>query len=196
MKVYISGKISGLPWDKVKEKFEKAKNYLESVGYEVLDPTVLNPPERSWAESMKVDIRELVSCDALVLLSDWFNSKGAKFEYEIALKVNMPVFRLISFKDVFYMKKFNQNLIFEIIEKQLNVTHEEIVSGKRQRDIIDAKQIAAKLLRDNFKLGWSDIGALIATGYSNAIAARKKANTLISCNTEFREKYNKLRTAI
>jgi nucleoside 2-deoxyribosyltransferase len=38
MKIYISGKITGLPFREVEDKFHSAQNFLEEFGFEVVSP--------------------------------------------------------------------------------------------------------------------------------------------------------------
>ena len=39
MKIYISGKISGLPFPEVKFKFQEMQDFLEDLNFEVINPT-------------------------------------------------------------------------------------------------------------------------------------------------------------
>ena len=85
MKIYVSGKISGLPIEEVKEKFIKADKYLKTFGYEVVSPFdngLLD--EAPWQEHMIADIAMLLPCDAIYMLPDWGDSKGAMIEKYIA----------------------------------------------------------------------------------------------------------------
>ena len=38
MRIYISGKISGLPLDDVKVRFADAKSFLDEIGFEAVNP--------------------------------------------------------------------------------------------------------------------------------------------------------------
>ena len=84
-KVYISGQITGLPVAEYVEKFSKAEAELKAKGYEVVNPLryELKPGSR-WNEQMKVDIRLLLDCDAIYMLSNWERSTGAGLELYIA----------------------------------------------------------------------------------------------------------------
>ena len=85
MKVYISGKITGLPANQVRAKFSSAEKHLTSIGYETVNPLDNGlTPEHTWAEHMIADIRLLFECDAIYLLSDWLDSRGALIEKHIA----------------------------------------------------------------------------------------------------------------
>ncbi len=43
MKIYISGKISGLPLEEARDKFQLAENRLRMGGYEPVNPLKINP---------------------------------------------------------------------------------------------------------------------------------------------------------
>lgn len=95
MKVYISGPISGLPYEKVEKAFSKAEIRLQEQGYEVVNP--LNnglPRESTWNEHMRADIKLLLDCDAIYMLNGWEYSKGASLEYDLAIDLG---FKLIHF---------------------------------------------------------------------------------------------------
>lgn len=91
-KIYIAGKVTGLYPEDIKLKFEKAQHHLESLGYEVVNPiNVVNNTNAEWTCAMRTCIKALIDCDALVLLSDWFTSNGAKIEKQLAEDLNMIV---------------------------------------------------------------------------------------------------------
>lgn len=91
MKVYISGKITGDA--DYKQKFKTAQNILESAGFEVFNPAEQEDMGKSWTWYMRKDIAGLVECDAIFLLKDWEESKGARLEYYIAQQLEMKIFR-------------------------------------------------------------------------------------------------------
>ena len=85
MKVYISGPISGLPYEQVEKAFNEAETRLQEQGYEVVNP--LNnglPTNATWNEHMRADLKLLLDCDAIYMLKGYQNSKGAMIEYDLA----------------------------------------------------------------------------------------------------------------
>lgn len=91
MRLYIAGKMSG----------EKDLNYplfnseaarLRALGYDVVNPAELNGKDMSWAACMRRDIREMMTCDAIAMLPDWWQSRGARLENYIAVRLGMPVY--------------------------------------------------------------------------------------------------------
>ena len=91
MKVYISGKITGDA--NYKQKFKNAENTLLSAGFEVFNPAELEDTGNPWTYYMRKDIAGLMECDAIFLLKDWEESRGARLEYYIAQRLEMKIFR-------------------------------------------------------------------------------------------------------
>lgn len=92
-RIYISGKISGLPIKEVISKFQAACDKLRRFGLEPMNP--LNnglPLDADWADQMGKDISILLRCDAIYLLPDYSDSDGAKIELAVARQRQMPVF--------------------------------------------------------------------------------------------------------
>ena len=91
MKIYISGKISGLDHAEAKAKFAAAAEYVRSKGHEAFNPMEGETAgdNKTWQEYMLADIEQLFTCDAIYLLSDWMDSRGARIEAAIAM--NMPI---------------------------------------------------------------------------------------------------------
>ena len=102
MKIYISGKISGLPIEAAKAKFKWHAGFLELKGYEPVNPFDTEPifekpiteytKDEIWAIFMAADIKELFACEAIYMLKDWGQSKGARVEYAIAKEIGLKIF--------------------------------------------------------------------------------------------------------
>lgn len=93
MTVYISGKVSGD--SNFREKFAIAEKALKGK-HPVLKIKTVNPVKgekegKSWEYYLKKDIKKLLKCNAIYLLPDWRESKGALFEKEIAEKLGYTV---------------------------------------------------------------------------------------------------------
>ncbi len=84
-RVYNSGKISGLPFSTVQNKFEQSDILIRRMGYKAINPLKNKLPNNApWWLHMIFDIALLLTCRAIYLQSDWNESKGAKIEYKIA----------------------------------------------------------------------------------------------------------------
>jgi len=92
MKVYICGKITNLPGYMARHYFAKVEKMLKDLGYEPINP--MNLPHnhsKSWEDYMKECIAALVQCDAIYLMGNWYDSKGAILEYDIAKQLGLEV---------------------------------------------------------------------------------------------------------
>lgn len=92
MKVYISGKITGLPYEVVEKKFYAAEMALKKLNHNPINPLKngLGQSE-SWEKHMLRDIDLLINCDAILMLDDWEDSKGARMERRIAEKCGITI---------------------------------------------------------------------------------------------------------
>jgi nucleoside 2-deoxyribosyltransferase len=92
-KIYIAGKVTGLPFEEVTKKFRDAQDNIEVLGFEVVNPiTLVNNANCEWKAAMKICIKAMLDCDAVIILSDWYESKGARVERELAWDLNIPIF--------------------------------------------------------------------------------------------------------
>ena len=85
MKVYIAGKITGLPHEDAVQKFENAARALKEKGHEPFVPTVLpSYNDVSHEDYMHVCYAMIDICDEIYMLKDWQDSKGARLERQYA----------------------------------------------------------------------------------------------------------------
>ena len=93
MKIYISGKITGLPIGEVVAKFRDAERKIRKFGQTPINPLENGLPiEAEWADQMGKDIAQLLRADAIYMLPDWQHSDGATIEYLIARQRRMRIF--------------------------------------------------------------------------------------------------------
>jgi len=81
MKIYIAGKINGLP--NYKENFDKAEKYWKVRGHICMNPSVL-PEGFPYEAYLPICVAMINCCDAIYMLKNWKDSIGAKVEYEYA----------------------------------------------------------------------------------------------------------------
>lgn len=92
MKVYISGKVSGMEVEATK-LFKKAEEDIKALGLIPVNPMTLNHiHDKSWSSYMKEDLKALLECDAIYLLPNWNQSKGAAIEHNIAVWLGIKVY--------------------------------------------------------------------------------------------------------
>lgn len=94
MKIYISGKITGLDIAVAEDLFEAAENKLKSAGMEPVNPCKILPydPKHTWEDYMVEDVRALFKCNAILMLDNWQDSRGARVEHAIAKELGLKVF--------------------------------------------------------------------------------------------------------
>jgi hypothetical protein len=91
-KIYISGKISQLTEAEAQLLFENAEKVCIEMGYEPVNPMKLNHDhDKSWEMYMREDIREMMDCEAIYMLSNWCFSKGAGIEKKLAEDLGFKV---------------------------------------------------------------------------------------------------------
>ena len=88
---YIAGKITGLPKGIVKDKFNMMARQLSGMGYQVVKPDAVTDDTNSWDDAVRNDIKKMLECDEVHLLSDWQDSRGAQLERDIALRLGIQV---------------------------------------------------------------------------------------------------------
>lgn len=110
MRVYISGQITGLPQREYEQNFADAAEVVLGSGHEAVNPVEIEPDcsegcgstailadgsyKHKWNCYMKADIIAMMTCDAVLVLSNWINSKGATVEVELADAVGIPIYAL------------------------------------------------------------------------------------------------------
>ena len=85
--IYISGKITGT--SDYLQRFQNAENYLISLGYDVINTAKVNnqlPKNTTYQQYMDMSLCMLKMCDTIYMLKCWEDSKGAKVEYDFAMK--------------------------------------------------------------------------------------------------------------
>lgn len=93
MKVYISGKITGLKPEEYYPQFEKAETMLRDKGFQnIVNPTKLGiHPGEEWGKAMAICMAELETCQAIYMLDNWRESFGARHELTRAQEKRIKV---------------------------------------------------------------------------------------------------------
>lgn len=90
-RVYVAGKVTGLPKEQVTSKFNQIATKLNGLGYHVVKPIAITDEARTWDDAMRSDIKKMLECDELHMLPDWQESRGAQLERDIAIRLGMNV---------------------------------------------------------------------------------------------------------
>lgn len=89
-KLYLCGPMTGIEHLNY-PAFSEAALALRCWGYQVFNPAENGlPSDAPWATHMRVDIVQLMQCEAVALLPGWGCSKGATLEMHIATALGMP----------------------------------------------------------------------------------------------------------
>ena len=92
MKIYISGKISGTDLTETRKRFAAVAEATKRIGVEPVNPLENGLSEHdSWEAHMLKDIADLLQCKAIYMLQGWQESKGARIEHYVAIKIGMPI---------------------------------------------------------------------------------------------------------
>ena len=93
-KIYLSGKITGLPILEAIKNFESAENQLKELAIIVNPMRISHYHDRSWQSYMKEDIKALMNCDAIAMLPNFNESKGALIELNLAKSLGFEIIYL------------------------------------------------------------------------------------------------------
>lgn len=183
MKIYISGKITGLPLQEVKERFASAQALLEEIGFETVNPLKKGLPESAtWEQHMVKDIELLLQCDAIYMMDNWVDSTGASIEYDVAMRTG---------KDVWFESNVVRNNL--VVTKIQNAIHEamglkfnDYITKSRKRDGFFARMIFVYHCRQN-KMRLTKIAEYVKRDHSTMLYLLKKYQDDFNYNPEFRE---------
>lgn len=82
--------MSGLP-DLNYPAFHAAAAQFRALGFEVENPAENPAPAcGSWQAYMRLAVRQLATCDGVVLLPNWTGSRGARAEFRLAADLMLP----------------------------------------------------------------------------------------------------------
>lgn len=91
-RIYIAGPMTGLP-DLNFPAFNRAAAILRAAGYEAINPAEINPDGATpWQECMFRDLKELDTCDGILMLHGWKKSPGAHIERLWAKRTGKAIF--------------------------------------------------------------------------------------------------------
>jgi len=186
MRIYISGKISGLPYEEVKAKFDKAESDLSARGNDVVSPIKTFIPYNSPREShMLLDTILLLGCDAVYMLSDWIYSRGATLEKCMAESTGKQI--IYEETPVFVELK-------QAVSETIGIPFYEIAGSSRKRDIVYARMIYVDCC---LKRGASvtSIAAEMKHNHSTVLYYLRKFNDDYTFNPKFRDIANRIESS-
>jgi hypothetical protein len=96
-RIYLSGRYTGIMHDDAMAIFEKYESQLisENEGCEVVNPLKLGIPLNTpWIEAMEICIENMATCNAIALIPNYSESRGARIELSVAKKCNFEIIYL------------------------------------------------------------------------------------------------------
>lgn len=96
-RIYISGKINGLPTHYYTQKFAQAEVQVQRFYSDnTISPLRIRPlfGIRRWFFHMVSDIYALLKCNAVAFMDNWKDSRGARIEMIVALIANKEIIML------------------------------------------------------------------------------------------------------
>jgi len=91
-KIYISGKMRGLPREEYKKKFKDVEDMLTKMGYDAINPCNIEHDSDKWEDRILKDLNILKDCDAIFMLENSRdNSNGAMCEYHFAKGMGLQI---------------------------------------------------------------------------------------------------------
>ena len=98
IKVYIAGKITGLA--NYKELFNEKEHELKTMGYTVMNPSILPYPGFNHDEYMHICKAMIDVCDWVYFLDNWHESQGASIEMSYAFEKRKVIWFSVLTKEV------------------------------------------------------------------------------------------------
>lgn len=106
MKLYLAGPMTGKPYYNF-PAFDEAAGVLRALGHTVVSPADMDrahgydalqggEPPFTLRECLGWDLPELLTCDAVVVLPEWEQSRGAKMEVTLARTVGLSILQAVT----------------------------------------------------------------------------------------------------
>lgn len=90
-KIYISGRITGME-NKAFLLFGLAEKEIQHMNFEIVNPMRLpDDHDKSWRSYMNICLKALVDCEAIYMLTNYKESRGAQVELQLALSLGINV---------------------------------------------------------------------------------------------------------
>lgn len=178
MKIYISGRISGLPFDEVIAKFAEAEKRLSEMGHIPLSPLKNGMPDvANYATHMIIDIMLLLEADAIYMLNDWVDSQGAITELTVARATG---------KQIFYENDQKHDVIMLAICEITGVKRADIIGTIRKLKYVHARMLVAQLMSES-GVTIEDIKITLNKQYSTILHYLEVYKTEVKTNKRFKE---------
>lgn len=183
MKVYISGKITGLNFEQTRAKFQASSDLIESIGMIPVNPMENGLPDNAtWEQHMLRDIEMLMGCQAIFMLDDWMDSRGARIEKFIAEQRNMLIFFESN------IQKENQivKMVGEAVTAATRIPYVSLSGIGKLRMQYFARMIFAKFLLDYDAISVEEVSRFLGRNEYTIMRYIRNYNTEYIVNKKFR----------
>ena len=96
MKIYIAGKVTGIPIEAAREKFARTERQLVEAGLnpsEIVNPMKLGISEdNAWHCGREICKSQLEKCTAIYVQNDWRDSFGARQALTMAQRLRLDTY--------------------------------------------------------------------------------------------------------
>lgn len=166
-----------------RQKFEDAQALLDDIGFEAINPMKHGlPDESTWEKHMVKDIELLLSCDAIYMMDNWIDSKGASIEYDIANRLGKDIwFESNVQKDNKQVMRI-QNAIHEVTGMRFN----EYITKSRKRDGCFARMLFVYHCRQ-MRMKLTRIAQYVHRDHSSMLHLLNKYDDDFKYNSHFRD---------
>ena len=183
MKVYISGQITGLNIDEVKERFERAEVRLKDKGLIPINPLKNGLPlDSPWKDHMVRDIEILMDCQAILMLDNWPKSTGARIEKNIAEELGLIVFNEKIQEQTYFIESLKK-----AIQGATGMKIEDYATKRRFRDAFFARLIFTHHCAKKDRMSNDDIAEMLLKSNQDIRRYKNIFDNECSVNKYFRD---------
>lgn len=80
-------------------KFNRVEELIKRNGDIAVNPIKIVPEDMDWDSAMRLCVAELMKCDELIRLENWYISKGARIEVELAHNLGIKITNLEDYEN-------------------------------------------------------------------------------------------------
>lgn len=191
MKIYISGKITGLPTEIAEENFRRSEELLTAIGFETVNPMrEIAKKHREWIDYICDDLRLLNDCDAIYLQSNWTDSQGSNIERSFAKAKGIRIFYATS-KDEFCRICKIKSCIERVVN---NLPTDWLTVGRKSLVVIARTIMCYEMIRS--RIPQVTILEYLQRGRTMVDYYVDKYEWGVKLDTSFRETANKIKELI
>lgn len=182
-KVYISGKISGLELCTAMTKFSDAESLIEAIGMEPVNPLKGAKLTNTWAQHMVRDIELLMGCNAILMLDNWTESKGARIEKFIAEELEMT----IMYESIISSVNAKIKIIKEAVEESTALTFDQYTRKSRKRSWYFARMIFVYHCMNCEDITIEEVASMVNRNNTSILRYLNNYRFEIKFNSQFRK---------